>query len=270
MTSAPLIPGTTAGTALARTTADAIYVRDANLVDDLIGRVDFTSMILFELNGRMPSVAEVAVVNAVLVALMEHGLTPSTISARLIYSSSPDALQGAVAAGLLGAGSTFLGSMEHLARLLQEGVTAVDADGDTFEAIAERIVSDAATARTLVPGFGHHIHQPDDPRTPRLLAVAAEHGVSGPHTQLLLALGAAIDRAKGKHITINTTGAVAAVISDLGYPWHLMRGFSVIARAAGIVAHLKEEREMPLGRELWDLVERAVPYRGTGGSADAR
>lgn len=248
----------TTTTSIATSTPDEIVVRGKSLTRELMGRVDFTTMICFHLRGTMPSPGEVAIVDAVLVALMEHGLTPSSITARLIYSSSPEAMQGAVSAGLLGAGSQFLGSTEDAARILQAGI----ASGEPAPAFAERVVREHVAAGRAVPGFGHHIHRPDDPRAPRLLAIAEEHGVAGPHAELLRVLSAELDRAKGRHVTVNATGAVAAVLSDVGYPWHVLRGFSLIARAAGLVGHVLEEAETPTGRALWDLADREVRYVG--------
>jgi citrate synthase len=250
-------------TAIATSSTDRIVVRGKDLVQELLGHVDFTTMICFHLRGgQMPTTAERAVVDAVLVALMEHGLTPSSISARLIYGSSPEAIQGAVAAGLLGAGSQFLGSTEDAARLLQEGAAAIARGETDVERCAAETVRAHLEAGTSMPGFGHHIHRPDDPRAFRLLAIAAEHEADGPHAELLLAFSAALDAAKGRHVTINATGAVAAVLSDVGYPWHVVRGFSLIARCAGLVGHLLEERERPINRELWALAEREFPYDG--------
>ena len=255
------IAGTRNGTSICRSTEDAIYIRDVNLVEELIGKRDFVSVMLFQMTGRFPEPPELAVVNAVLVSLMEHGLTPSSISARLIYSSSPDAMQSAVAAGLLGAGSNFLGSMEDLARILQQGVGEIDAHTTTARDYCTEVVDRFSREHRPIPGFGHHIHRPDDPRSPALLAVAEQHGVAGAHVALVMELSRVIDASKGRHITLNTTGAVAAVLSDLGYAWGIQRGFSLVARCAGLLGHLLEEQTEPLGRELWDLADRAVPYR---------
>lgn len=253
---------TAAGTAIAMSTTDAIYVRGHDLTKELMGHISFTDMIFLHLRGRRPEPAETAIIDAILVALMEHGLTPSSISARLIYSSSPDSLQSAVAGGLLGAGSTFLGAMEDLAALLQDGAHRIAANEITAEALCDDLIATRLSAGQVVPGFGHHIHRPDDPRTPRLLELATEHGIAGEHVALLASLSAAMDRAKGRHITVNVTGAIAAVLSDMEFPWSILRGFSLIARSAGLVGHLLEEQSEPLGRELWDLVERGVPYTG--------
>jgi citrate synthase len=249
-------------TAIATSSTDQIVVRGRDLVGELMGNVDFTTMICIHLNGgRLPEAGEVAVVNAVLVALMEHGLTPSSITARLIYDSSPESIQGAVAAGLLGAGSQFLGSTEDAAKILQAGVAEVER-GRGVDEVAAELAEGFARERTAVPGFGHHIHRPDDPRAPRLFEIARENGTAGAHQELLLALSRALDEAKGKHITINATGAVAAVLSDVGYPWHALRGFSLIARSAGLIGHVMEEAERPTARALWAMAEREVPYDG--------
>jgi citrate synthase len=253
---------TVAGTAIATMTNDAIYVRDRDLVADLIGKVDFTSMLIFHLRGRFPEEGEKAVIDSILVTLMEHGLTPSTISARLIYDSSPDALQSAVAGGLLAAGTNFLGSMEGMAELLQDGVRQIEAGDTDAEAYARATLTRLLDEGAAVPGFGHRDHHPDDPRTETLLAIARDHGVAGPHAELLRVFGTTMDELKGRHITINATGAIAANLSDLGYPWQIMRGFSLVARAGGIVGHLLEEQREPLAREMWDLLDHSVPYQG--------
>lgn len=249
-------------TAIATSSTDQIVVRGRDLVADLMGKIDFTTMICMHLNGgRLPEAGEVAVVNAVLVALMEHGLTPSSITTRLIYDSSPESIQGAVAAGLLGAGSQFLGSTEDAAKVLQAGVAEIEA-GRPVEEVARELADGFVRDRTPVPGFGHHIHRPDDPRAPRLFEIARESGTTGAHQELLLALSRALDEAKGKHITINATGAVAAVLSDVGYPWYSLRGFSLIARSAGLVGHVMEEADRPTARALWAMAEREIPYDG--------
>jgi citrate synthase len=261
---------TVAGTSIATMTEDAIYVRDRDLVAELIGKVDFTSMLIFHLRGRFPEAGEKAVVDSILVTLMEHGLTPSTISARLIYDSSPDALQGAVAGGLLAAGTNFLGSMEGMAELLQEGVRQIEAGESDAATYARETLERLLGEGVAVPGFGHKDHHPDDPRTETLLGIAREHGLDGPHAALLAVLATTMDELKGRHITVNATGAIAANLSDLGYPWQIMRGFSLVARAAGIVGHLLEEQSEPLAREMWELIDHSVPYQGEVGKGGDR
>jgi len=243
-------------TELCRHTNEAIFIRNSNLCDDLIGKISFTEMIFYNLMGQRASSAQTAVLNAVLVTLMEHGLTPSAIAARMTALSSPEALQGAVAAGILGVGSKFIGTIEDSARLLEEMLGAPEG----LEARAIAIVKRHRDARMLVPGFGHHLHRPDDPRTPKLLEVARQNDVAGRYVEALLVLAKAVDAAAKRHITINATGAIGAVLSEIGIPLDSIRGIAVISRAAGLVAHIQEERERPLARFVWELAEEHVEH----------
>jgi citrate synthase len=247
-------------THIAYHTQDAIYVRDTDLVNDLIGKVSFTEMMFFQITGKRPSAAQVALLDAVMVTLMEHGLTPSVIATRMIYVSAPEALQSAVAAGLLGVGSTFVGTMELAVKLLDEILSADEGQQARATAIARRY----RESRQPLPGFGHHLHKPDDPRSARLLILAEEHNVPGNHIRALRTLSAAVDQVYGRHITINATGAIAAVLSEIGFPAEVMRGAAVVSRAAGLVGHILEERREPAARYMWDLLEHEVPYEPDG------
>jgi citrate synthase len=219
-------------------------------------------MMLFQITGRRPTPAQVALLDAVLVTLMEHGLTPSVIATRMIYVSAPEALQSAVAAGLLGVGSTFIGTMENAARLLDEILAAPEGEPARAKAIAQRY----RESRTALPGFGHHLHKPDDPRSARLITLAQDHGMPGNYVRALKTLAAAVDEVYGRHITINATGAIAAVLGEIGFPPEVMRGVAVVSRAAGLVGHILEERNEPAARFIWDLAEHEVPYEPTDGS----
>ena len=244
-------------TRLCRHTNETIYYREQDLVGDLLGRRGFTEAMFAHVLGRAPAPADVELIDAVMVALMEHGFTPSAIAARLTYLGAPENLQAAVAAGLLGVGSQFVGTMENCAALLADiaGQTAPDA---AARAIAEQ----HRAARKPVPGFGHHLHRPDDPRAVRLLALLREKGRAGRHHDALLALAHAVDASAGRHITINATGAAAAILAELGVPVRIMRGIALIARTAGLVAHLAEEQERPAAGYIWDLVDHAIPFEG--------
>jgi citrate synthase len=243
-----------ATTSIATSTPDDIVVRGKSLTRDLLGKLSFTEMICFQILGRVPTPDQISLVDACLVALMEHGLTPSVLAARLVYSSSPEALQSGVAAGLLAVGSRFVGTVEGCATLLARMVA-----GDPA-AEAPRIVEEHRASRQPLPGFGHNLHTPDDPRSLRLLALARERGVAGPHIAAIELLSAALDHALGRHLTINATGAVAAALADLGVPPEIMRGFALVARCAGLVGHLHEERHRPAMEKIWEAAERAVPY----------
>ncbi|MBA4098977.1 MAG: citryl-CoA lyase [Rhodospirillum sp.] len=247
-------------TSIASHGAEDVFIRGVSLCKDLIGQRSFTEVIYFQILGRMPTSDQSALIDACLVALMEHGLTPSVLAARLTYSSAPEALQGAVAAGLLGVGSRFVGSMEGCAALLQRVVNAEDGAAE-----ATRIAVEHRAARTALPGFGHPTHKPDDPRAQRLLELAHERNVASKHVAAIAALSNAIDATYGRHITINATGAIAAVLGDCGVPAEIARGFGLIARCAGLVGHLYEEQQKPTLRATWEAAERAVPYEAGKG-----
>jgi len=244
-------------TKIARHTADAIYVRGASLVDDLIGKLTFTEMMYFQLLGAKPTAAQTKVLDAVLVTLMEHGITPSAIATRLIYDSCPEAIQAAVAAGILGVGSTFIGTMEGCAANLEE-IIASENQSSTAKALAQKF----RAAKKPIPGFGHPHLKPDDPRSPRLIAIAEEAGVPGRHIRALRLLATEVDAAWGRHLTINATGAIAALLGEIGVPQEVMRGIAVVSRAAGLVGHIREEQLDPAARHIWGVVDGAVPYTG--------
>lgn len=245
-------------TKIAHHTADAIYIRGASLVDDLIGKLTFTEMMYFQLLGERPTPAQTRILDAVLVTLMEHGITPSAIASRLIYDSCPEAIQAAVAAGLLGVGSTFIGAMEGCAANLEEILSSPANES----VIAKNIARRYREAKQPIPGFGHPHHKPDDPRSPRLLAVAEEAGVPGGHIRALRLLAAEVDAVWGRHLTINATGAIAALLGEIGVPREVARGVAVVSRAAGLVGHIREEQLDPSARHIWDTVAEAVPYSG--------
>jgi citrate synthase len=245
-------------TKIARHTTEAIYVRGANLVDDLIGKLTFTEMMYFQLLGTRPTPAQAKILDAVLVTLMEHGITPSTIVSRLIYDSSPESVQAAVAAGLLGVGSTFVGTMEGCAANIEEILSAPEGEAARAKVIAQRV----RAAKQPIPGFGHPHHKPDDPRSPRLLAIADEAGVPGRHIRALRLLAKEVDAAWGRHLTINATGAVAALLGEIGVPREVMRGIAVVSRSAGLVGHIREEQLDPSARFMWDKVSETIPYSG--------
>jgi citrate synthase len=250
---------TTATTSIATSTPEDVFIRGRSLCRELIGRLSFTEMMVFQMLGRMPTPAQTALVDACLVTLMEHGLTPSALSTRLVYSSAPEAMQGAVAAGLLGVGSVFVGAMEGAAALIARVLGAGDA-----EAEARAIATEHRTSRAPLPGFGHPLHKPDDPRTLRLFAVAREHGIAGRHIAAIEQLRRAVEAVYGRHITINATGAIAAVLGDCDVPAEIMRGFALISRCAGLVGHVREEQTRPAMRAIWEAGEGAVPYDGGG------
>ena len=238
---------------------DALFLRDKNLVDEVIGKMSFTEAMFYHIIGAPPTRGQTSVLDAVLVTLMEHGLTPSAISTRLTYLSSPEAMQSAIAAGLLNVGSQFIGTMENAATLLAR----IQADPAGVDTSCRQVIQQHKNAGKHMPGFGHHLHRPDDPRSPKLFAIAAAHDdIDQRSISTIKTLGAIVDEIYGKHLTINATGATAAVLMGAGIPVRIMRGFAVISRAAGLVAHVMEEQETPTGRAIWDIVDNHITYTG--------
>jgi citrate synthase len=235
---------------LGRSTTDAIFVRGLDLTADLIGKVSLGDFAFLELMGRLPTPQESLLFNALAVTLVEHGLTPSTIAARLTYFGAPEALQGAVAAGLLGMGDRFGGSIEQAARMLQEAPA-----GGERRAVAREIVAGYRARREVIPGLGHPIHRQADPRTARLFELAAENGFSGRHVHLIELIAQKATADYGRDLPVNATGAIAAVASEMGMPWRITRGLAVMARAIGLVAHVQEEMEDPMAAEIWSRAE---------------
>ena len=235
---------------LGRSTPDRIFVREHDLAAELIGRVSLGDFAFLELMGRLPDQRESLMFNALAVTLVEHGLTPSTIAARLTWYGAPEALQAAVAAGLLGMGDRFGGSIEQAARTLQE----VPSRGD-LRATAQAIVEDHRKRNAVIPGLGHPVHKPEDPRTVRLFALAEENGFSGRHVALMQLIADAASRAYGRNLPVNATGAIAAIATEMGLSWRICRGLAVMARAIGVVAHLQEEMDEPIAGEIWSRAE---------------
>jgi citrate synthase len=240
-------------TAIGASTPDTITVRGRDLANDLMGRVSFTELAFLLASGRQPTAAETRLFDAVLVSLADHGLTPTVLAARLTYTGAPEALQGAIAAGLLGGGSVFLGVVEDTARFL--------ADLLERKVTPEQAVQEAISARRRIPGLGHPVHKQEDPRTPRLYALAEEVGLLGPHLALLRQVAQVHEAATGKVLPINGAGVAGAALADLGFPPALVRGFALLARTAGLVGHLAEEMAHPLGMSLYREVDRRAVYR---------
>lgn len=252
-------------TELCHATADDVVLRGRSLPREIVGKATFTEMIYFLLTGREPTPVQTAILDACLVTLMEHGLTPSAVATRLTYGSAPEAMQGAVAAGLLGVGSVFVGASESCAQLLARIVAA--ADGPTE---ARAIVAEQSGTKARVPGFGHPLHRPVDPRTVALFELARRLGGFGVHCTALEQLSAAVDANAGRAIPINATGAIAALVADAGLPISILRGISLISRCAGLVAHIREEQVTPAMRQLWEAADAAVPYQPPRNESEVR
>jgi citrate synthase len=250
-------------TSLGTSDADTISLLGQSLADDLMGKVGFGELTLWMVTQRRPTQSEVRVFESVLVALADHGFTPTAIIARMTYLSAPDSVQGALAAGLLGGGSRFLGVTEDCGQFL-DGVLAqapaVPADDAGFDALALEAVTQARAAKKFVPGLGHPVHKVGDPRTPRLIEIASEEGLRGPHLRLFEAIGRVHPRVLGRTLPLNGAGVCGAVLADLGLPISLLRGFAILARAAGLLGQLAEEERMPIANDIYMLVDRNARY----------
>ncbi len=229
-----------------------------------MGKVGFGELALWLVTQRRPSAAEVRVFEAVLVALADHGFTPTAIAARLTYLSAPESVQGALAAGLLGGGSRFLGVTEDAGRFLADALARatgpLPADDAGWDTLAVAAVRQARAAGKLIPGLGHPIHKVTDPRTPALIRIADEEGLRGPHLRLFEAIGRVHPAVLGRTLPLNGAGACGAALADLGLPPDLLRGFALLARAAGLLGHLAEEQRRPLARDIYLAVERNADY----------
>ena len=236
-------------TSVGTSDADSITVMGRDLSSELLGKTTFTELAFLLVQRRPPSPAETRMLDAVLVSLADHGLTPTVLAARLTHTGAPESLQGAIAAGLLGAGSVFLGVVEDTVRFL-------DAAGDDVEGAVAREVE----AGRRVPGLGHPVHKAEDPRTARIYAIAEETGLLGDHLAKLREVAAAYAAQTGRELPINGAGVAGAALADLGFPAPLLRGFALLARTAGLLGHLAEEMQSPIGMRLYREVDERAKY----------
>ena len=246
-------------TRISRAQADRIEVRGRDLTGDLMGRLSFTEYFHLLLTGREPTEEQAFFLDLLLVAIAEHGLMPSNVAARMTLAAEPESLQGAVAAGILGAGPVVLGTSEECARLLAEAQERVTAGG-TPATVAGEIARDVHAGGGKVPGFGHPVHRPFDPRAKRILELADARGASGPHVLLARCLRDSVGEVWGRPLTMNVAMPIAAVMLDLGFPSAAVKAVPILARTAGLLAHLAEEREHPLGFLLAARAEEAIEY----------
>lgn len=248
-------------TAICGSTEAGIWVRGRDLVADLMGGVGFTDYFWLLVTGASPTPAQSRILDATLVAIAEHGLVPSVQASRMTLAAAPEALQGAVAAGLLGCGSVILGSAEAAGRVFAEIVRRVG-EGQAAEAAAGEVVREHRSQRRAIPGFGHPLHKSSDPRAERLLAIAQQLGTAGQYAQVARAVERLLPELTGKPLTLNVSGAIAAVLLDAGYPVAALKGVPLLARTAGLIAHLLEEQMRPIGFAMSDAAAEAIRYDG--------
>lgn len=246
--------------ALSTSNADTIVVRGKDLCNELIGQVGFTEYLWFLLSGTLPQPPQRKVLDATLVAIAEHGLVPSVQASRMTYAAAPEALQGAVAAGLLGCGSVILGAAQEAGRLLAD-VVAREKDSDPVAA-AKAAVSELRAAKKPVPGYGHPLHKGEDPRATRLFAVATEAGLPDAHRRAAKQIEALLPEITGKNLVMNVSAAIPAVLLDAGFPLGALKGVPLLARTASLIAHLLEEQSKPIGFVLSHAAAKAIDYDG--------
>jgi len=240
-------------TSVGGASADRITLRGRDLAADIMGKLSFSQVAFLLAAGREPSPQETKLFDAVLASLADHGLTPTALAARFTYTGAPESMQGAIAAGLLGTGSVFLGPVEDTATFLAGILTGVEDQNDdaALRAAAADAVGTTLQTGGRVPGLGHPIHSGGDPRTARLYEIARETELLGPHMRLLVHVGSAFEEIAGKALPINGAGVAGAALADLGFPPGLTRGFALLARTAGLIGHLSEEAADPIGMRLW-------------------
>jgi citrate synthase len=227
---------------------DRVEVRGRDLTGDLMGRLTFTEYFHLLLTGEEPTEEQRYFLDLLLVAIAEHGMMPTNVAARMTLSADPRSLQGAVAAGILGCGPVILGTSEECAGLLASSRAPLELAGEIHAAGGK------------VPGFGHPVHRPVDPRAERILEVADERGVSGAHVVRAREFRDAVAEVWGKPLTMNVSMPIAAVMLDLGFPVEAVKAVPILARTASLLAHLAEEREQPLGLLMARAAEEAVEY----------
>lgn len=262
-------------TGIGTSDAESISLLGHDLAADLLGTVSFGELAFWLVTKQRPTASQLRVFEAVLVSLADHGFTPTAIAARLTYYSAPDSVQGALAAGLLGGGSRFLGVTEDTGMYLHEALADLTGTGGWNEAIWDKaewdeaawdaaaldLVRSARQAGRKVPGLGHPVHREGDPRTPVILAIAREEGTYGPHLRLFEAIGRVHPEVLGRRLPLNGAGVAGAALADLGLPVSLLRGFALLARTAGLLGHLAEEQHTPIGPAVYHSVDRNAVYR---------
>ena len=247
--------------AISASNADSIVVRGHDLCRELIGTVTFTDHTWLLVTGALPTPAQRRILDAALVAIAEHGLVPSVAASRMTLAAAPEAIQGDVAAGILGCGSVILGSAESAARFMS-AILGGESSRAGVSAATHAALVEARDARKAIPGYGHPLHKRADPRVERLLAVAAETGTSGRYVEVARLIEKLLPEVTGKPLVMNVSGAIAAVLLDAGYPLLAVKGIPILARTAGLIAHLLEEQERPVGFILADSGAAAIGYDG--------
>lgn len=248
-------------TAISTSNETTILVRGRDLTQDLIGRIGFTEHFWLLLTGTLPTAVQRRILDATLVAIAEHGLVPSVQVGRMTLAAAPEALQGAVAAGILGCGSVVLGSSEAAGQFFAAIAARIEA-GDAPARAAKTVVLEYRAGGRPIPGYGHPLHKDFDPRVQRLFDVAGEVGSVGPHIEIARQVEHQLPDLLGKPLALNVSGAIPAVLLDVGYPPAALKGVPILARTAGLIAHLLEEQLRPIGFVMSHAAAAAIDYDG--------
>lgn len=257
-------PAATFRTGIGSSEADSILLLGHDLAADLLGKISFGELAYWLVANRRPTEGQRVMFEAVLVALADHGFTPTAIAARVTLLSAPESIQGALAAGLLGGGSRFLGVTEDAAGFLATAITALDplpTDDAGWDAVARDVVAAQQASNRFVPGLGHPVHKQGDPRTPVLIALARTNGQYGPHLALFEAVGRVHPELLGRSLPLNGAGVCGAVLADIDVPLGVIRGVALLARCAGLLGHLAEEQRDPVGMDIYTTIDRNTDYR---------
>ena len=258
---------TTFRTGIGASDPDRILLLGHDLAGELIGQITFGELAYWLVTKRRPTAQQRTMFEAVLVALADHGFTPTAIAARVTLLSAPESIQGALAAGLLGGGSRFLGVTEDTAAYLDDVVAALDelpTDDAGWDEIAADAVAATKAAGRLVPGLGHPVHKQGDPRTPVLFQLARDNDCFGPHLELFAAIGRAHPGVLGRTLPLNGAGVCGAVLADIDVPRSVIRGVALLARCAGLLGHLAEEVADPIANDIYMSVDRNTDYQPSG------
>ncbi len=244
-------------TQLGYSTPDRVFVRGMDLSGEILGNLNLGDMAYLVLKGAVPKENESRLFNAIVITLVEHGITPSALAARLTYTGAPESMQAAIAAGLSGLGSVFVGSMEGAAKMLVEAIPYGTISGDIdLDSVAKKVVAQYREAKRIIPGLGHPVHKPIDPRAGRLIELARECKLEGPYVRLMTAIHEEAERQSGRSLPLNATGAIGAICCEFEFPWTMVRGIGVMARSIGLVGHIMEEASNPIGMEIWARADK--------------
>ncbi len=244
--------------AICGSNSETIIVRGHDLVGELIGRISFTDHVWLLVTGSMPDDGQRRVLDATLTAIAEHGLVPSVVASRMTLAAAPEALQGAVAAGILGCGSVILGASENAGKLFEE----IRAEGSDIDAAVHEVVGRYRAVKRPIPGYGHPLHKDFDPRARRLLEVGRETGTAGVYQEIAVAVDRLLPELTGRQLKMNVSAAIPAILLDAGYPLLALKGVPILARTASLVAHLLEEQTRPIGFLMANAGAAAISYDG--------